>query len=57
MGSGMRWSKNGAQSMLDLRAVWLNHDWEMFQQFRRERDHRQRYGDAPTRPDMGTLAA
>ncbi len=33
-GTGMRWRTEGAQSMLDLRAVFLNDDWEDFQEHR-----------------------
>lgn len=41
--AGMRWSKSGAQVMLDLRATYLNDDWQDFQRFRRHQVHRQRY--------------
>jgi hypothetical protein len=41
--AGMRWSKTGAQVMLDLRAVYLNDDWDDFQRFRRQQAHQQRY--------------
>ncbi len=33
-GTGMRWRTEGAQSMLDLRAVFLNGDWDDFQEYR-----------------------
>ena len=33
-GSGMRWSVPGAQSMLDLRCVYLNEDWQDFHDYR-----------------------
>jgi hypothetical protein len=33
-GTGMRWRIEGAQAMLDLRAVYLNGDWEAFQRYR-----------------------
>lgn len=42
--AGMRWSKLGAQVMLNLRAVYLNGHWDDFQRFRRQRAHQQRYG-------------
>jgi hypothetical protein len=32
--SGMRWTMEGAQGMLDLRSRWLNGDWEKYQVFR-----------------------
>lgn len=41
--AGMRWSKQGAQGMLDLRATYLNGDWHDFQRFRRQQAHQQRY--------------
>jgi hypothetical protein len=34
--AGMRWSRDGAQVMLDLRSVYLNGDWDDFQRFRRQ---------------------
>ncbi len=33
-GSGMRWSIPGAQSMLDLRCVYINEDWKDFHGYR-----------------------
>jgi hypothetical protein len=44
--SGMRWSLSGAQVMLDLRAIHLNHDWLDFHRFRRQQAHQQRYGSS-----------
>lgn len=32
--TGMRWKPEGAQAMLSLRAVYLNGNWEAFQQYR-----------------------
>ena len=32
--SGMRWSRAGAQAMLDVRSEYLNGDWDRFQAFR-----------------------
>lgn len=32
----MRWRTEGAQAMLDLRAVYLNDDWDAFQTYRIE---------------------
>lgn len=55
--TGMRWSKEGAQHMLDLRAVCLNNDWEAFQQFRREQAHQNHYGASAFTPDTDALAA
>ncbi len=42
--AGMRWSMIGAQVMLDLRAVYLNDDWDDFHRFRRQQAHQKRYG-------------
>jgi hypothetical protein len=42
--SGMRWTKPGAQSLLDLRAVRLNDDWDDYQRFHCQRQHRRLYG-------------
>jgi hypothetical protein len=42
--SGMRWTKQGAQTLLDLRAVRLNDDWNDYQCFHRQRQHRRLYG-------------
>jgi hypothetical protein len=41
--AGMRWSLPGAQTLLDLRAVALNGDWDDFHRFRRQLVHLERY--------------
>lgn len=41
--TGMRWRVPGAQAMLDLRAVYINGDWEAFQQHRIKRERRRLY--------------
>jgi hypothetical protein len=41
--AGMRWSLPGAQTLLDLRTVALNADWDDFHRFRRELVHIERY--------------
>ena len=41
--TGMRWRTDGAQAMLDLRSVFLNDDWEAFQQHRIEANSRNLY--------------
>jgi len=33
--SAMRWTRSGAQAILDLRAVRINDDWDEYQQFHR----------------------
>ena len=42
--SGMRWTQEGAQAVLDLRAVRINGGWDDYQRFHRERQHRRLYG-------------
>lgn len=42
--SGMRWTKQGAQFLLDLRAVRINDDWGAYQRFHRQRQHQRLYG-------------
>jgi hypothetical protein len=44
--SGMRWTKGGAQGVLDLRAVRLNSHWEAYWQFHRHQQHQRLYGQA-----------
>jgi hypothetical protein len=46
--SGMRWTKQGAQSLLDLRAVRINDDWDAYQCFHRQRQHQRLYGPCST---------
>jgi hypothetical protein len=41
--TGMRWRVPGAQAMLDLRAVYINGDWEGFQEHRIEQERRRLY--------------
>ncbi len=41
--TGMRWRIPGAQAMLDLRAVYLNDDWDEFQNYRIEEERRRLY--------------
>jgi hypothetical protein len=42
--AGMRWSKAGAQAMLDLRSVRLSDDWDAYWQFHRQKEHERLYG-------------
>lgn len=44
--AGMKWSKPGAQAVLDLRSVRVNDHWNDYQSFRRHRAHLRRYGSA-----------
>jgi len=41
--TGMRWRTEGAQAMLDLRAVYLNDDWDAFQRHRIKHERRRLY--------------
>ena len=43
--AGMRWTKPGAQAVLDLRAVRLNGDWEAFQRHRMNQEQRDLHPD------------
>jgi len=45
-GTGMRWSLPGAQSMLDLRALYLNGDWDTFVDHRIQQEQITLYGQA-----------
>ena len=51
-GTGMHWCIAGAQSMLHLRAIHLNGDWDAFQCYRIETATRQLY---PYRPSVHRL--
>jgi hypothetical protein len=41
---GMRWTQEGAQAILDLRAVRLNGDWDAYWCFHRQQQHQRLYG-------------
>jgi hypothetical protein len=43
--AGMRWKVGGAQAMLDLRTVYLNGDWEAFQEYRIHQEEERLYPD------------
>jgi hypothetical protein len=47
--TGMRWRVPGAQAILDLRAIYINGDWDEFQEYRIAEDRRRLY---PYRPQM-----
>jgi hypothetical protein len=42
----MRWTVNGAQSLLHLRAIYINDDWESFQNYYIETEQARLYGKA-----------
>lgn len=43
--AGMRWRPEGAQAMLDLRATYLNGEWEAFWEYHVEREDERLYGE------------
>lgn len=43
---GMRWTVDGAQAVLDLRAIRLNGHWDAYWQFHRRREHERLYATA-----------
>jgi hypothetical protein len=49
-GTGMRWTVEGAQAMLYLRATYLNGDWSEFLNDRIEREQRRLYGNQAHEP-------
>ena len=51
-GTGMRWTKPGAESLLGLRSVYVNGDWEAYHAFHRQRAYRRRYGGAAPVHDL-----
>lgn len=58
-GSGMKWTRTGAQGMLQLRTVRINGDWDDYQRYLRRRQHLELYGEhAMPRPsERQALAA
>lgn len=48
--AGMRWTLDGAQAMLDLRAVRLNGDWDAYWHFHQQQQHRRLYTTAASVP-------
>jgi hypothetical protein len=50
--AGMRWTKVGAQAVLDLRAVRLSGDWDAYWQFHRHKQHERLYGAVTPLPDQ-----
>ncbi len=45
--TGMRWTQEGAESLLRLRAVSENGDWEDYHAYRRAQRHRRLYSSSP----------
>jgi hypothetical protein len=57
--AGMRWTKNGAHAILDLRAIRLTEDWDAYWAFHRQRQHARLYRTdttTPTPPEAQMLA-
>ena len=56
--AGMRWTKDGAQTMFDLRAVRINGDWDAYWQFHRQQQPQRLYGaaSAAVAPEAQTRA-
>jgi len=48
--AGMRWTKDGAHAILDLRAIRLGDHWDAYWTFHRQRQHRRLYGLSATTP-------
>jgi hypothetical protein len=48
--AGMRWTKDGAHAILDLRAVRLTDDWDAYWAFHRQRQHLRLYRSATAAP-------
>jgi hypothetical protein len=55
--SAMRWTRPGAQAVLDLRAVRINDDWDAYQQFHRHCQHRRLYDTHPVAIPMPEIFA
>jgi hypothetical protein len=57
--AGMRWTKDGAHAILDLRAVRLADRWDAYWLFHRQRQHARLYGSStslPASPEAQALA-
>jgi hypothetical protein len=57
--SGMKWTREGAHAMLQLRTVRINGDWDSYQRFLRQRQHLDLYGQSAALqpPERQALAA
>ncbi len=55
--SGMRWTTDGAQAVLDLRAVRLNGHWDLYWQFHRQHQHQRLYGRSTPAPALAEARA
>jgi hypothetical protein len=55
--SGMRWTQDGAQRGLDLRAVRINGHWERYWPFHRHHHHQRLYGRSTSAPALAEARA
>jgi hypothetical protein len=55
--SGMRWTQDGAQGVLDLRAVRINGHWERYWPFHRHHQHQRLYGRSTSAPALAEARA
>jgi hypothetical protein len=53
--AGMRWKEEGAQAVLDLRAVRLNEDWDAYWQYHRQHQHQRLYGMSAQPPELAEV--
>ena len=54
--TGMRWERKGAQSMLHLRAIYLNGEWDTFVNYRIEKEQATLYGPGTVYEKAGCYA-
>jgi len=54
--TSMRWERKGAQSMLHLRAIYLNREWDQFVNYRIEKEQAARYGPGTVYGKVGNYA-
>jgi len=54
--TGMRWERKGAQSMLHLRAIYLNGEWDQFVNYRIEKEQAALYGPGTAHKKVGSYA-
>ena len=54
--TGMRWERKGAQSMLHLRAIYLNGEWDAFVNYRIEKEQAALYGPGTVHEKVGDYA-
>ena len=53
--AGMRWKVEGAQAVLDLRAVRLNDDWDAYWQYHRQQQYQRLYGMSAQPPELAEV--